>query len=256
MSTRKESIIEKIQALMARANHPTANEHEAVACAAKAVELMQKYGVESSDLQERPCINHESREKVDTWKERLVIVIQMAFGLRAVSNGNGSVTFIGETMSLEIALYVFDQLKNKIEALAKAYVKQWFIDFENEHGVDYKTYVQHHRYIETTQGWMRSKSHAAQRQHLIKSFAYGVTQTLYDTMVKPKQTQPQTEGLVLVKYEIESYMRNVLYIHNLRTKQQRRVTVAGDAINDGRVAGKNINVQSGLGSKTGQKLLG
>lgn len=255
MTTRKDSIIEKIRALMARANHANANEYEAVACAAKAAELMQKYGIESTELKERAVIGHETRPKIEGWKEQLAVVISQAFGVEVVK-ARGMTFFTGENVGLEIGLYIFDQLANKIDALSKAYAKEWFADFERTQGVDYKAFAASNKYFYSSRGYIKTKSYTAQRNYIIKSFCHGVVQSLFAKMVKPKHAQPQTEGLVLIQNSIDEYQKNVLGFENITTKRIRSMTVDADAMDSGRTTGKNLSVNSGLGSKTSQKLLG
>jgi len=246
MTTRKEQIIEKIQALMARANHPTANEHEAVACAAKAAELMQKYGIESIELKEKSSITHTViNTNQAAWIGLLACVIRDAFNVEVIHMVKSGYMFIGESANIDIITFIFEQLRNKIDILSKAYAKQWFVDFVNKEGMSYEYYASKTRK-------MRTKP--AQKQFIIKSFTIGLIAELRKKMVQPRSAQPQQEGLVLLKNEINAYTKSLGM--NLSMPRTTTVKVGLDARAAGNNAGRNININSGLGSKTGQKLLG
>lgn len=111
----EEKIIEKIQKLLSLAN--SSNENEAMAAALKAQELMAKYEINLSQVQE----NHEDREIVEKiyfqtgkhemkkWKYGLASIIANNFMCKTFCYG-ADVVFYGYKEDAEIALRTFQYL--------------------------------------------------------------------------------------------------------------------------------------------------
>ena len=112
MSENKKEIVEKVKKILAlAANNP--NQHEAIAAALKAQELMAKFNINESELGDE--ITEEKIEslvcvmegKVQKWRLSLAVVIAKNFRCKVYLNKQGNVTFYGYDNDASIAKEVF-----------------------------------------------------------------------------------------------------------------------------------------------------
>lgn len=123
-----EKILNKIKNLLDLANN-NPNEHEALAAALKAQELMAKYGVDASAInvdETKDEIYHAvysdtGKHEMKKWKTRLCGVIARNFKCKVYLQGT-AIVFYGYKKDAEIALEVFKFLYNTGNKLA---VKRW-----------------------------------------------------------------------------------------------------------------------------------
>ena len=106
-----EKIIEKIKNLLDLAgNNP--NEHEAMAAALKAQELMAKYHIDSSEVEGQELTEEIIESELfvgsgDKWKFRLASVIATNFCCKVYYKGKEIIVFYGHKKDAEIATQVF-----------------------------------------------------------------------------------------------------------------------------------------------------
>ena len=146
-----DKIIGKIQNLFDLANN-NSNEHEAIAAAMKAQELMAKYHVEMSQLDGnndeemyKAVYENTSKHEMKNWKTRLAVVIARNFCCKyyLISHGRGNmdVVFYGYKKDATIALEVFTFLYESGNKFAVRYYNQCKKNYENTKGV-MNTYLQ------------------------------------------------------------------------------------------------------------------
>ena len=119
-----EKILEKIKNLLDLANN-NPNEHEAMAAALKAQQLMAKHGIDASaiDVDEaKDEIYHAvyadtGKHEMKKWRQSLCVVVVRNFRCEVYMSGN-SVIFYGYKKDAEVALEVFRFLYNAGNKLA------------------------------------------------------------------------------------------------------------------------------------------
>lgn len=146
-----DKIIIKIQNLFDLSNN-NSNEHEAIAAAMKAQELMAKYHVELSQLDTgndkemyKAVYKNTSKHEMKNWKTRLAIVVARNFCckhyLTSHGRGNMDVVFYGYKKDATIALEVFTFLYESGNKFAVRYYNQCKKNHEDTKGV-MNTYLQ------------------------------------------------------------------------------------------------------------------
>lgn len=123
-----EKILNKIKNLLDLANN-NPNEHEAIAAALKAQELMAKYNIELDDLDSKPEtreivkeIYHQSgKHEMRKWKIGLASIIAKNFRCETYFLGGKDVVFYGYKEDAKIALQVFTFLYEIGNKLAVRY---------------------------------------------------------------------------------------------------------------------------------------
>lgn len=128
----KEAIIKKIENLLALAgNNP--NEHEAIAAALKAQELMAKYNVELADIEGNNTSQEISKEiydikksnhNVNKWKYKLSNIIARNFCCKTYTINRSSVAFYGYEKDAKICKQVFSFLYETGNRLAERYYRK------------------------------------------------------------------------------------------------------------------------------------
>lgn len=109
-----EKILNKIKNLLDLANN-NPNEHEAMAAALKAQELMAKYNIELSELDSdnsekelfKAVYEDTSKHEMKTWKIGLAAIIADNFCCKMYTLGKKDVVFYGYKKDAQIALEVF-----------------------------------------------------------------------------------------------------------------------------------------------------
>lgn len=117
-----ESIVSKIKKLMALSK--SSNENEAASAAAKAQELLLKYNIELSEIQDTTVETKLTKEFLElfgrnevTWKKHLAHGVANANLCKGVGSGNG-MYFLGKKHNIEIAIYMYQTLVNDLERIA------------------------------------------------------------------------------------------------------------------------------------------
>lgn len=136
-----EKIMEKIKNLLDLANN-NPNEHEAMAAALKAQELMAKYNVDLQQIEaEDPkemfhavYENNSSKHEMKKWKFGLANVVSKNFCCKTYVSGN-SVVFYGYKKDAEIAVTVFKFLYESGNKFAVKYYNQCKKEGKNTRGV-------------------------------------------------------------------------------------------------------------------------
>lgn len=137
-----EKIINKIKNLLDLSNN-NPNEHEAIAAALKAQELMAKYNVELAQLEDAPA-DHElveetfyegSGHNVKTWKYGLARTVASNFRCKYYIMNNKHVVFYGYKEDAKIALDVFTYLYKTGNKLANRFYNKVKKEGGNTKGV-------------------------------------------------------------------------------------------------------------------------
>lgn len=126
-----ESIVIKIKKLMALSK--SSNEHEAALAASKAQELLLRYNVEMSTV-DNVNLNSEDTRLVSEfhelfplnviqWKRDLAFAVAKANLCIGVFSGNG-MYFLGKKVNIDISRYLFDTIVSDIERIAEDRWKQ------------------------------------------------------------------------------------------------------------------------------------
>ena len=140
-----DKIINKIQNLFDLSNN-NSNEHEAIAAAMKAQELMAKYHIEMSQLEGDNCeemykavYENTSKHEMKNWKTRLARVISRnfccKFYLITHGRGNMDVVFYGYKRDAIIALETFTFLYESGNKFAVRYYNKCKKNHEDTKGV-------------------------------------------------------------------------------------------------------------------------
>lgn len=139
----KEAIIKKIENLLALAsNNP--NEHEAIAAALKAQELMAKYNVELADIEGTNPSQDISKEVYDIkknshyvnkWRYKLSNIIARNFCCKTYTIGKEAVAFYGYANDAKICKQVFQFLYETGNRLAERYYRKCKKEGRNTKGV-------------------------------------------------------------------------------------------------------------------------
>ncbi len=134
-SQRQVRLVKLVRKLLelARSN---SNAHEAGLALSRAQKLMQKYGISESDAEASAVKESQTRgapsnaEKVPQWMDRLVWVVNRAFGCRAYfgwRHGRSGllriVTFCGFGERPVVAAYSFDVLSRQVQEATAAFLK-------------------------------------------------------------------------------------------------------------------------------------
>ena len=137
-----EKIINKIKNLLDLSNN-NPNEHEAIAAALKAQELMAKYNVELAQLEDAPA-DHElveetfyegSSHNVKTWKYGLARTVANNFRCKYYIVNNKHIVFYGYKEDAKIALDVFTYLYKTGNKLANRFYNKIKKEGGNTKGV-------------------------------------------------------------------------------------------------------------------------
>lgn len=140
-----EKILTKIQNLFDLANN-NSNENEAIAAAMKAQELMAKYNIELSQLNDdadkemyKAVYENTSKHEMKNWKTRLANVIARNFCCKYYmiqhGRGNSDVVFYGYKKDATIALEVFTFLYESGNKFAVRYYNKRKKDGFNTKGL-------------------------------------------------------------------------------------------------------------------------
>lgn len=117
------SLLEKINKLLALANSP--NENEAALAAEKATELLTKYNLTIADLgpgeeEDVTTGTVETTRRYVAWKMLILAGIATANGCRAMrSKNNGNMTLIGMQTNITVSQRLYEYLTKAVERLAK-----------------------------------------------------------------------------------------------------------------------------------------
>lgn len=120
-----EKILNKIKNLLDLSNH-NPNENEALAAALKAQELMAKYNVELTELEDEPesrkiaevIYRDTGKHDMKKWRNGLANVVAQNFRCKYYLIGNTGIVFYGYEEDAKIALQVFTYLYNTGNKLA------------------------------------------------------------------------------------------------------------------------------------------
>lgn len=134
-----EEIIKKIEKLLALAEK-NPNEHEAMAAAAKAQELIAKYNVDMASLgssEEKPKIGTAAHTtgKGYKWRYKLATIISRNFRCKVYLLNRDHVVFYGYENDAKAALSTFSFLFNVGNKLAAKYYNNYKKTHSDTHGV-------------------------------------------------------------------------------------------------------------------------
>lgn len=120
----REAAIARIKALRAKTTANGCTEAEAMAAAAKAGELMDRYSLSMSDLdiREEKCRHGQATEKQHDVQMCAGSIARFC-GCKVWRNKNNGINFFGLPHDVEIALYLIDLIKNTMDAEFKRWTK-------------------------------------------------------------------------------------------------------------------------------------
>lgn len=135
-----EKAIEKVKLLLAVANDKGATEHEALAAALKAQELMAKYDIDLVDVEDESASDEIVSSEIhvgngNKWKYQIALIVAANFCCRIYSYGASTIVFHGYRKHAEVAKEVFTFLYNTGNKLADRYYAQRYNNGEPTKGV-------------------------------------------------------------------------------------------------------------------------
>lgn len=140
---KRDWILRAINALNLKTVANGATEGEAAAAAAKVVELMQKYDIAQAEVVRQggqadanPFVirvvyqssdKHPERKSTrgEQWKMTIGYAVAKSMDVETLQVGETGLRFIGYERDVEMAIYLYEQLVNRIAQLAKQRVKQY-----------------------------------------------------------------------------------------------------------------------------------
>ncbi len=243
-----QSVIEKIQKLLKLAECKGAGVGEAANAAAAAQKLMTEYRISVADIGEAPGTEEQINnnysifqgERIIHWRSQLATSVCAANGCKMYYNYSNAgfrngravkeVQFrvVGRDSDIQIVDYFFKYLCNEIERLAA-----FEMAFNRGRG----------------KSWSDSFK---------KGAAVEVSRRLLEANQQAKRAASQNNSTALVKLDqrdadVQRWMRNNL---NLRAATTKSSLKDSGAFNRGREAGSKIQLNKGMGSGKGPKLLG
>ena len=123
-----KAIIKKIRKILQLSR--SANEHEAAAATAKAMELLAKYNLEMAsvtqdgDNSQATCIRRKTRQRLEDWAYALAGHTSNAFDCNYYhGRGDGETVFIGVGADPEVCGWMYSYLYKTLLRLASAHMK-------------------------------------------------------------------------------------------------------------------------------------
>ena len=227
-----EAIMEKVQKILARAkNNP--NQHEAELAMKMAQELMIKHNLRMQDVENKSS-DYTLTEGVDHQGKILpeipyiLQILDEYFFVkpfftrkRSFDGSRGvSVSFVGKPENVEVAMYVYNFLKETYRAQYRAFLDQYY-------GRNIRT------------------------QKFIHSFYQGLTNGLWTKLKMDRMRVSAELGLVLVKDPgIQKYMDNMFNLKTQKMSQSGEANHLAKMV--GQEKGKNIRINPGLGAREDQ----
>lgn len=235
--TERDKVKQKIVALLAKTEGNGASEHEALAAAEKAAELMAHYDIEATELdfKSRSCVKKETEFRT---YGRLVLGDGFAVSLARLCDvkcwldpRSGKQVFFGFDSDAEIAVFLYDTLCSAIESEIEKFKNSDEYAIEQMRGYNGRS--------------------------LVTSFIHGMTGRisgrLSDMAHEKRATVQRATGTALVPVkeaqiaaEFEDLGMSLVSRRTTRTVRNRRALGAG--VN----AGNRVNIGAGVaGTKTG-----
>jgi hypothetical protein len=233
-----QSLLLKIQKLLALATSP--NEHEAKAAATKAQELLIRHNLTAEDVElktEQLDDKYESKTVYENKRMELEVkwvrdIIQWYFFVDVVwrdarivpfhkhLNKPARVFFIGKKTNVQVASYVFDFLRHKY----------WDL-------------------------WEEYKAHSGAHNHVRGAYWEGLTHGIcYQLEAGKKRVQEETALVIRKDPNIKKAVEK--YHGNIRTVQPVKPMVDdSSSYSEGAKAGKALKIARGLGSSGGSSNL-
>ncbi|OCJ36825.1 DUF2786 domain-containing protein [Serratia sp. 14-2641] len=231
-SQRQVRLVKLIRKLLELAKN-NSNAHEAGLALSRAQKLMQKYGI--SELDAESSLVQESRTqrapsdavKIPQWMDRLVWVVNRAFGCRAyyswqqgsASNSHRVVMFCGFGERPAVAAYSFDVLSRQLKKATTAYLK-------------------------TQNKRLKLSTRRARADQFREGWVEGVRSVVID--FGPSQRESQSMAHYLEKLELSQ----------TKLRDARECRGADIAHGTGFVAGKNARLYHGVDGAEHGKLTG
>jgi len=128
MTEDRTKIVAKIRALLAKTEDAGCSEDEALAAAAKAGELMDKYELTESDIElteNKGQIKSEERyqNRTNAHEARFTLGAIGEFTKTVAYMSEDSVCFVGFSQDREIAFYLYDLIKNAMDVEFRRFLK-------------------------------------------------------------------------------------------------------------------------------------
>lgn len=240
----REQIFAKIEKLMALANDPAANEHVAAASSAKAQELMQNWAITETELAAASGVANAPKYIVETvdflitkvwpWESWLASYVGKAFFTHPVqSKATRKFSFCGREEDVKMAAFVFSQLRNTLDQMARSAFQVHAADYKRRFGTS-----------------VYKKSNAqAYRGKWLTSWMDGAVAVVGKRLEQQNQTFAQSSNMAMIiveKRPLEAEAHALTVFPDLRQGRTSKLTLFQEAQILGRKAGQEVQIHKGL----------
>lgn len=244
----REQIFSKIEKLMALANDPAANEHVAASSASKAQELMQNWAITETELAAASGVSNAPKYSVETvdfliskawpWESWLCNSVGKAFFTHPVQSAvTRKFSFCGREEDAKMAAFVFSQLRNTLDRMARAAFQDHAANYKDRFGVSV---------------YKKSNSQAY-RGKWLTSWMDGAVAVVGQRLKEQNQKFAQSSSTALVIVEtrpLEAEKHALTVFPALKPGRQSRLTLFQEARQLGVQAGKTVPINPGLTDST------
>lgn len=236
-NSNRSAALKRIQALLAKTAANGCTEEEAFAAAQKAGELMDKYGIESSEteLRTETCVQgtHGAERAKPHESKWVANEIGKYCDCRVWhKTGTGQIVFFGMPADAEVATYMMRVVEGAMD-------RSWK---EFKHHPDYPHYETSQRVRATFMSAMASRINARLREMRLARH----TETLQTTT---------GQSLVLVKTQIVNEQLAAANIKLSRGKTEtRKMAASASAVSAGQAAGNRVHLGTAVTGHTARKL--
>ena len=241
-----DTILERIRKVKSLTE--SSNEGEAAAAAAMLTKMLREYDLTLGDIKDRPADNQVKQtvtgaELKNKWGKTATQRIQWRVDIaQAVAKttfchiilyDGAKIAFIGHEKDMEVALYVYDALCNKVESLCALRVHEYCEDYKKVTGQSASKATGTEHPLRWRVSWLRGA-------------AVSIVNHLYSEF-KDWRTQPQANALVLVKgTEVQKWIDN--HYGKLGKARMTRPEMNSGAYMQGVADGKGIRADRGVGA--------
>lgn len=243
----KETLIIRIKKLLDKANS-TDSIHEKTALMAKAQELLQTYNLEIETITSFDAdgkkITEERISYSDFWEAQLMhIICSNNFATSFRVNGTDKICVIAQTNNISVITYMFSFFRNAVLNLSLNSYQNLLEEKKKqltEIGININDFKKQFNDLKKTH-----------MEDFINGAVSGISAKLREQKREAERSNSNLTALILRNgADLSKYMER----YKIRQGRARKVRVS-DAYNEGYRAGKNINMNSGVGGSNNNKLI-
>lgn len=228
----KESIVRKIQGLLALAGDGNPNEAESKTAMLQARRLMMKHNIEMSEVEKEFNKQKDVVTKIrwftralKLWEKHLAMAIAKNFRCQMYYYGSKGLAFYGFQEDTEMATEVFNFALNVMDFHAKEHVEIYYIK-------------------------SREEKDRATTKRVKESYYFGFAQGVKDMFKKQTEEMKQEYGLVvleLVPVEVKEAYNELSkeFVRSRASQNSTRYNMDSNSFNSGRERGSKLNVNQG-----------